>query len=79
MQALLVGEEQGELVAGSEVLLAADPHRADTQFLAMPQLGRSRTDAPVSGKDNEVAGSDDGPAPGDSRFGNHVPGIPGIQ
>ena len=47
-------EEHVELVAGTKILLGADPHRSDAELPVGPQLGRASPDAAIAGHDHEI-------------------------
>lgn len=47
-------EEHLELVAGTKILLGADPHRSDAELPVRPQLGRTSPDPTIAGHDDEI-------------------------
>ena len=54
LQTNLMLEEHVELVAGTKILLGADPHRSDAELPVGPQLGRPSPDPAIAGHNHEI-------------------------
>lgn len=59
-ESLLVAKEEVDLLAWPEVLLGSDPDRPDAVLPVSLQLGRTGSDASITGHHDHVARTDDG-------------------